>query len=239
MSAGFAEGRADSDSTFRGHFEPIETLLPPSELAYLRQTYEGARVILEYGTGGSTILASEGCGRLVFGVESDRAWALRLQAEIDRRGLPSPALVYHVDIGPTGDWGRPIGTEAWTKFHRYPLAIWDEPFFRQPDVVLIDGRFRPACLMTVLLRTERPVTVLFDDYRDRPAYHSVERFVRPSAMVGRMAIFRVEPGQIDLAQTTAVLDAFFRATYHGQGSISYATLDAAQPVHPLKEEPDV
>jgi protein O-GlcNAc transferase len=194
-----------------------ELSFPLEEMHLLRRVYDSAHIILEYGSGGSTVLGSEQPGNLVFSVESDHAWAIRLQHEIDLRNLPSPALVYHVDIGPTGNWGRPLGPEAWTRFHRYPLAIWDEPFFRQPDVVLIDGRFRPACLMAVLLRTQKPVTVLFDDYTERPAYHSVEAFLKPTEMVGRMAVFDVQPRPFDPSETGAIMDHFFRATYHGKG----------------------
>lgn len=198
-----------------------ELSFPLEEMQLVRRVYDSAHIILEYGSGGSTILASEQPAKLVFSVESDHAWAIRLQHEIDLRNLPSPALVYHVDIGPTGNWGRPLSPEAWTRFHRYPLAIWDEPFFRQPDVVLIDGRFRPACLMAVLLRTQKPVTVLFDDYTERPAYHSVEAFLKPTEMVGRMAVFDVEPRPFDPSETGAIMDHFFRATYHGKGGADY------------------
>jgi hypothetical protein len=195
----------------------LELSFPKAEAKRLRSTYATTRVILEYGSGGSSVLASQHPGKLVFSVESDRNWALRLQAEIDTRALPSPAHVYYVDIGPTGNWGRPLGPEGWTRFYRYPLAIWDEPFFRQPDVILIDGRFRPACLMAVLLRTQKRVTVLFDDYAERPAYHSVEAFLKPTEIVGRMAVFDVEPKPFDPAETGVLMDHFFRATYHGKG----------------------
>jgi hypothetical protein len=198
-----------------------ELSLPAKEADRLHHAYRAAQIILEYGSGGSTILASEQPGKLTFSVESDRNWAVRLQAEIDASDLPSPAHLYHVDIGPTGDWGRPVSPDAWTRFHRYPLAIWDEPFFRQPDVVLIDGRFRPACFMAVLLRTRKPVTVLFDDYTTRPAYYSVEEFVTPSEIVGRMAVFEVAPRTWDATEATALMDYFFRATYHGQKSGQY------------------
>lgn len=198
-----------------------ELSFPTDETNLLRRVYHDAKIILEYGSGGSTIIGSEQPYKLIFSVESDHDWAIRLQHEIDMRNLPSPAFVYHVDIGPTGNWGRPLGPEAWTRFHRYPLAIWDEPFFRQPDVVLIDGRFRPACLMAVLLRTQKPVTVLFDDYIKRPAYHSVEAFLQPTEMVGRMAVFDVQPRPFDPSKTGAIMDHFFRATYHGKGGTDY------------------
>lgn len=200
-----------------------EFLFPAEEMSRMRHVYDSAGVILEYGSGGSSVLASEHPGKLVFSVESDHAWAIRLQHEIDRRNLPSPALIYHVDIGPTGNWGRPLGPEAWTRFHHYPLAIWDEPFFRQPDVVLIDGRFRTACMVTVLLRTNKPVTVLFDDYTERPAYHSVEAFLKPAEIVGRMAVFEVEPREFDPLEASTIMDHFFRATYHGQQGVNYQT----------------
>ena len=198
-----------------------EFSFPVEEADRLRHAYGAARVILEYGSGGSSVLASALQDKLVFSVESDRDWAIRLQREIDTRDLPSPALVYHVDIGPTGDWGRPLGPEAWMRFHHYPLAIWYEPFFRQPDVVLIDGRFRPACLMATLLRTRKPVTVLFDDYTTRPAYHSVEAFLKPAEIVGRMAVFEIAPRTFDPSEIGMVMDNFFRATYHGRGPVHY------------------
>jgi hypothetical protein len=166
---------------------------PPEEAAILQEEYGRARVILEYGSGGSTLLAASMPGKYVMAVESDRDWAVDLQLQIDRADLPSPAVVWHVDIGSTGRWGRPVGDEAWQRYHRYPLSIWSEAFFRHPDTVLIDGRFRPACFVATALRITRPVTVLFDDYVERPIYHVIERFAEPVWRIGRMAAFQLEP----------------------------------------------
>jgi protein O-GlcNAc transferase len=60
-------------------------------------------------------------------------------------------------------------------------------------VILIDGRFRIACFVTAYLRATQPMIVLFDDYLDRPHYHVVERLVKPSEFVGRMARFDLQP----------------------------------------------
>ena len=60
-------------------------------------------------------------------------------------------------------------------------------------MILIDGRFRIACFVTAYLRTTKPVIVLFDDYVDRPHYHVVERLLKPSEYVGRMARFDLQP----------------------------------------------
>ena len=199
-----------------------ELTFPDSEAEVVRACYARAGVILEYGSGGSTVLAAGMPGKLVFSVESDRDWALRLQRHLDSRDLPSPATVQHVDIGPTGAWGRPTGPETWQRFWRYPASIWDEPWFRHPDLVLIDGRFRAACFMTVLVRITRPVTILFDDYTTRRAYHGVEHFCRPIETIGRLARFEAVPGLVRSADLSLLLDLFNRATYAGSGGTDYS-----------------
>ncbi len=182
----------------------------------LRAAYASAQVILEYGTGGSTILAASFGSKLIFGVESDRKWAVDLEQSILRDFPDARATVYCADIGPVGQWGRPLDDSHWTRFYRYPLAIWEEDFFRHPDVVLIDGRFRAACMMTVLAKIERPTTVLFDDYRDRKPYHVVERFITPSKLAGRMAIFNAQPGLVSLQDLGSIFATFEQATFAGK-----------------------
>ena len=77
-----------------------------------------------------------------------------------------------------------------------------------PDLVLIDGRFRASCLVAVLMRATRPVTVLFDDYLKRRYYHGVEALARKEEMVGRMARFTVTPGAIPPDQVTQAVGWF-------------------------------
>ena len=189
-----------------------------AEAEALRAAYAGARVILEYGSGGSTVLAAGMPGKRVFSVESDWAWALRLQGHLDDLAPPSPTTVYHADIGPTGAWGRPVDDARWYDFYRYPLAIWDEPFFRHPDVVLIDGRFRAACMMTTLLRITRPTTVVFDDYVDRVPYHLVEEYIAPRETFGTMAVFDAVPGLVGPQNIGRFAQALNQATFAGRKS---------------------
>ena len=167
--------------------------LPPDETMLLKHHYAQAKVILEYGSGGSTVFAAQNPGKLIFSVESDRDWYLSLQRKFDEAELLSDPILYHADIGKTGLWGRPVDDRDWSKFYRYPLTIWAEPFFRQPDVVLIDGRLRPACFVATCLNSHAPVTILFDDYFNRNSYKIVENLIAPTEIVGRMAIFHITP----------------------------------------------
>jgi glycosyltransferase involved in cell wall biosynthesis len=178
---------------------------PPEEAAYLRQAYAGARVILEYGSGGSTVLAARS-GARVFAVESDRAWAKAMQAHL--APLSDRAVVHFANVGRTGDWGMPLVPRAAPRYHRYALTVWDRPDFEPPDLVLIDGRFRCACLLTVMLRASRPTTVLFDDYASRLYYHAVEGLAQKEEMIGRMARFTVTPGPIPPDMVTQAIGWF-------------------------------
>lgn len=187
--------------------------LPEAEAVLVAKHYSAASVILEYGSGGSTRLAAQLNGKLVVSVESDRDWAITLQKELDVEKLPSPAIVYHVDIGETGAWGRPIDDSHWQQYYRYPTAVWEEAFFRHPDVVLIDGRFRLACFATLCLRISKHVTVLFDDYVNRPRYQVVGDLIPPTEIVGRMARFDLHPDCVSKEMIPRLIGMFFNVTY--------------------------
>jgi len=198
---------------------------PEAEAKCLRQAYEGADVILEYGSGGSTVLAANLPDKLIFSVESDRDWARDLQAELDRVTRKSPAIVSHIDIGPTGMWGRPLDASHWQDFHRLPMDIWDEPFFRHPDVVLVDGRFRAACLVATCLRITKPVQLLFDDYIERPIYQTVEKIIKPTRTVGRMAVFDLTPGLITPELMGFAISTFAWATFVSKRGVTDYSLN--------------
>jgi hypothetical protein len=44
-------------------------------------------------------------------------------------------------------------------------------------VVLIDGRFRVACCLAVILNQKHVKWIIFDDYKSRPHYHVIAPFV--------------------------------------------------------------
>jgi len=183
----------------------FELTFGPEESEFLRRYYQAADAILEYGSGGSTVLAAE-LGRCVVSVESDKDWAERMSAQLAT--ISDKAKVHHADIGPTGPWGTPMRPRDFRKFPGYALSVWDRPDFQEPDLVLIDGRFRASCLVAVMLRTKKPVTVLFDDYRKRGYYHGVEKLARKEEMIGRMARFTVTPGAIPSDMVTQAIGWF-------------------------------
>ncbi len=184
--------------------------LPPDAAAALRTAYGQAGVILEYGSGGSTVVAAELPGRVVFAVESDRAWLTGMERYFEANPPAADVRLHHGDIGPTRDWGHPADDRRFRRWPSYPLSVWDRPDFLHPDVVLIDGRFRVACLLTVAFRCARPVTVLFDDYLNRRTYHAVEPFLAPAGFAGRMAVFAVAPTPVPADRLGWVMNFYMR-----------------------------
>lgn len=190
-----------------------ELTLPNEVARHLKEVYTNASVILEYGSGGSTVLASELSGKQVFTVENDLSWAANMISYINQAALPSPAVIHTVDIGKTGPWARPLDDTNWRSFHKYPLSVWDREDFVQPDVILIDGRFRVACFVAAVMKISKPTIVLFDDYGDRDFYHDVERLAKPVKMIGRMAHFELKPGDIPVDELTWMIASFTKVTY--------------------------
>jgi len=192
--------------------ERPELTLPEAEAARVRAAYAQADVILEYGSGGSTVMAAEMPGKRVFSVESDKDWAGMMRGWL-AANAPAEGTEVDViwsDIGETKEWGYPKGTGEYIRFPRYPLEVWGLPEFTQPDVVLVDGRFRTGCAMATALRTEKPVTLLFDDYKPRKQYHRVERYLGQPVYHGRLAEFEVTPMTLDPAHLLKTIEMMLR-----------------------------
>ncbi|MGV8950358.1 MAG: hypothetical protein ACOH2M_04580 [Cypionkella sp.] len=185
--------------------------MPEAEAQLLQLAYADAGVILEYGSGGSTVVAAEAAGKRVFSVESDPDWLAMMQGYFADNPPLADLTMLLGDIGPTKAWSFPKDETKIRDWPKYPLAVWDLDGFVHPDVILIDGRFRAACFLTALFKITKPTLVLWDDYKERPAYHEVEVLVKPAEMVGRMAIFELSPMAVPPERLLWVIQTFLLA----------------------------
>ena len=158
-----------------------------------RQRLMRSHSYLEYGSGSSTIAAAEARIPTV-SVEGDRFFARAV-----RRAIPAGAPVRFAtpDIGFTVELSRPLfktptarRMRRWARYVQAPYALIE----RFPDFILVDGRFRAACALEAARRARdggHVVTIMFDDYVNRPRYHGVEQHLGTPIIVGRAAFFEV------------------------------------------------
>lgn len=173
-----------------------ELTMPDAEAAHVRDAYTQADVILEYGVGGSTVLAAEIEGKTITSVETDKVWVDMIAKWFAQNKVASQPDVIWANIGKTKEWGRPTDESQWKEYAKYPLQIWSLEDLVHPDVVLVDGRFRAGCVLATAFNCSRKTRVLVDDYERRPSYHAVEKIVGRPKLIGRMAEFELTPTPI-------------------------------------------
>lgn len=188
--------------------ERPELTFVPEVAALVRKHYEKSKVILEFGSGGSTVMASEMPGKTIYSVESSRVWTKMMRRWFEQEQPASMPVMQHVNIGSTGKWGTPKDGSGYQRYHLYPLSIWDSEDFKHPDVILVDGRFRVACALTAMLRCTKKTTLLFDDYEGRKGYHVLEEFVKKEEVVGNMARFTLGKTPLPRDQMTKIIGMY-------------------------------
>jgi hypothetical protein len=143
-----------------------------------------SKTYFEYGAGFSTIYASQYKELDIYSVDTNLGWINDIKKEVEKR-----VNFYHVDLGEIDRGGTPKTFSKLKNFNTYVNILYD--LETNPDLILIDGRFRVNCLLTALRECEENTLVLFDDYKERPRYHIVEIFEKPIEYDGRQALFRV------------------------------------------------
>ncbi|MDP5031851.1 hypothetical protein [Paraglaciecola sp.] len=165
---------------------------------YVQEQYKQASLIVEYGSGGSTLLAAK-LNKKIITVESSNTWLLELVGAAAHQKLKGTIIPLWVDVGPTGEWGAPKDDTRLRNWINYSRAPWQ--YCNQnklvPDLVLIDGRFRVACFLAVCASIQRETIILFDDYEERPHYFLAEKLFKKIDVIDkRMAVFKIKPNML-------------------------------------------
>lgn len=173
--------------------------MPRAAVAFLRTRLRNARCYLEYGAGGSTVLAARlGVGR-IYSVESDSGFLAAVADKVAGLGRADALRRVHADIGPTQRWGRPVDRSRVEDWPGYSAHVWNviAAAGDAPETILVDGRFRVACVLLSLLHMPDHALVLVDDYFDREdQYGVVTRYAPVAERHDRMAVFR-KPADCD------------------------------------------
>jgi len=174
------------------HFESLETT------EWFKGELKKCTGYIEYGAGGSTYLAAQ-IGIPFISIESDKWFikCLKSRIALDKKLNELSQIYHHADIGLTGPWGQPVilikpSLKRLGKFAKYsepPYFLLPKSF--EPNLILIDGRFRVACALKTIkkFKDKQGWTILVDDYLDRPKYKIIEKYAKISSLIGKMAVF--------------------------------------------------
>ena len=172
-------------------------MMSAAEVACFERRLGDAQSYLEFGCGGSTLVAAASPAAAIRSVDTDRAWIEKCQRHPDiAAAIAAGRLAFtHVHVGRTGRFGYPIGKSAVRRWPDYCLAVWDSfPADAPPDLVLVDGRFRLACAVQALLRCPPATTILFHDFTLRERYRLILDFAEAVEIVDTLAVLRTKPG---------------------------------------------
>jgi hypothetical protein len=158
------------------------------------------KIVLEFGSGGSTLLIGKVAKHLI-SIESDRKFARNFFNLIKTTGLNNTQIIY-ANIGPTKSFGQPIEFISFffrRRYQRYTDVLYNNFIEGEqlPSVVFIDGRFRVWCAIECIRNLTNDFTIVFDDYLSRPEYHALGSVLgNPYQIIGDTAFFFIEAGCI-------------------------------------------
>jgi hypothetical protein len=174
-----------------------------SEIALFTSVMRCANRYVEFGSGGSTVLAhSMGCASIVT-VDSSLAWLEKVKKACALDGKTQIKMI-HVDIGAVKELGYPkddSNNDSWDIYHSAP---WTDPDLALADTYLIDGRFRVACVIQTALHCSNRAIVMVHDFANRPYYHCVFEIMREIARTDNLSVFQVR-GDFERARAVGLL----------------------------------
>lgn len=176
---------------FYPHMEPDEYLL------FNKILYNKA-VILEFGSGGSTIQCIKR-GRKIYSVESNPDFYkyMRSITLIKKASIKSLSLKF-INLGDTDTWGRPMSSENKENWHNYYSEIWKEIILNENkvDVIFIDGRFRICCclysIIQIIEHTWKEPIFMIHDFYNRKEYFVLLEFLDEIEFKLRLGVFKIK-----------------------------------------------
>ena len=192
-----------------------------AEIAALTKLMQsGVSRYLEFGLGGSTLLAVRSRIKTIVAVDSDSAWveAVKTHPEIALRVEDNSAAILYADIGPVAAFGSPATRASIHKWPGYIKTAWAEWYRRGslPELILVDGRFRVAACLSVVMAWALsegswppPKVVVHDIVPERVSYNKIFEFFDVIEEVVALRVMHIKTDGRTLKALTTFLDFQF------------------------------
>jgi len=151
-------------------------------ISYLESNLKSSDVVFEYGSGGSTTFFAKYC-KLIESVDHDPEWETLVQKYLVENGISNVKLRFIPGVPtsePMDDTSDPDSYRSLTYGPRYADLMFEnyvksidqfpDNYF---DVVLVDGRARPACFRRAE-RHVKPGGMIILDNSDRKRYTRIQ-----------------------------------------------------------------
>ncbi len=155
---------------------------------------------LEFGLGGSTLRAIQKSKAKIYTVESSPDWITYMRQYMIIRFFENKRLfIFPVDIGPTRDWGYPASDDYQDLFPDYSSNIFKAIDSKLIDLALVDGRFRVACILKIILEchANKNLEILIHDFWNKEQYHVVLKYLNTIEKADTIGLFSIK-NNVDL-----------------------------------------
>jgi hypothetical protein len=149
----------------------MNPLFKKNDINLFKKYINQSKIYFEYGCGGSTYLASL-CNNIekIYTVDSDIEWLNKVGLHINKK--KNITYIYNEMLTIPNTYGIP-GKNA-TDIQKIEYS---NKFIKilpnNVDTILIDGRFRVACVLKLYPYINENTIIIFDDFLDRPYYHNI------------------------------------------------------------------
>jgi hypothetical protein len=173
-----------------------------NDLLMFRRYLINASNYLEFGSGGSTIeVLKYNNIKLVYSIENDISWYNRLTNIVKDNNLDTDKEFNYIYIPmkvKENCWGHPDNSVSNSIHRSYTDILYDldSDKLNKLDLILIDGRYRVACLLKLYNLISEDCVILFDDFINRKFYNIVldYYYIIEKGLDNRMVVMKKKPG---------------------------------------------
>jgi len=165
----------------KGIFSLPAPLFPFSVIDVVDEYIDRSKIVFEYGSGASTIWFARRANKVV-SIEHDEKWYLRLLDALQRERIQNCRLLFcppEPSEGTSGENRDPRSyASLWypnMSFKQYVTSIdgYPDGYF---DLILIDGRSRPSCILHAIPKLRSGGMLILDD-SEREYYYRARRLL--------------------------------------------------------------